>query len=167
MGSLSIQKGKRAEREIASRLNIVTAKVCEKLGVDLVKLKRNLSQTQNGGFDLEGLDWLAPEIKHHKQPSLNTWWYQTCRQAGPLDAGLTGANAATKFKREPVLIWKQHGGQWRVRMFGRLEIEPGRRLRVVTDISMADFEAWFERKLEVELKKTLEATLGLDEGLFP
>jgi hypothetical protein len=51
-------------------------------------------------------------------------------------------------------------------MFGRLEIEPGRRLRVVTDISMDDFLAWFERRMEVEIKNALSSAIGGDKGLF-
>lgn len=168
MGSLSIQKGKRAEREIASALNPILERLVVRLGCDPVKLRRNLAQTQSGGFDLEGLDWIAIEIKHHKQPSLGTWWYQTCRQAGPLDAGVTGANAATRFQREPVLLWKQHGGKWNCRMFGRLEIEPGRRLRVVVDISWEAFLIWFERRAEIELKKMMpDCSFASDGGLFP
>lgn len=146
MGSLSIQKGKRAERSIASALNPILERLVASIGCDPVKLKRNLAQTQSGGFDLEGLPWIAVEIKHHKQVSLGSWWEQTLRQATN--------------DREPVLIWKQHGGQWRVRMFGRLEIEPGRRLKAVVDISWDAFVIWFEKRAEVELKKAV-AEIGL------
>lgn len=151
MGSLSIQKGKRAERSVASELNPILDRVCGRLGVDPVALKRNLSQTQRGGFDLEGLDWIAIEIKHHKQVSLGSWWAQCCQQAG---CETDGHPIVGRIHREPVLIWKQHGGKWNVRMLVRLEIEPGRRLRVVGDISWQAFLWWFERRAEVELKKS-------------
>lgn len=152
MGSLSIQKGKRAERDVASRLNVILVGLCERLGYDTVKLQRNLKQVQQGGFDLDGLDWIAIEIKHHKAVSLGSWWAQCERQA-------TG-------DREPVLIWKQHGGKWNVRMYGRLTIEPGRRLKTVVDISWDAFVIWFEKRAEVELKRAFHATLGVDAGLF-
>lgn len=182
MGSLSIQKGKRAERQVAGLLNVVVERVCSKLGVDFQKLKRNLAQTQQGGFDLEGVDWIAIEIKHHAKPALNSWWAQCLAQAGPtslqgsaLQGGHTSPQGGSTlhykgvgglYRREPVLIWKTNGGQWQVRMFGRLEIEPGRRLRVVTNISMDDFLAWFERRLEVEITSSLSAATGGDKGLF-
>lgn len=161
MGSLSIQKGKRAERSVASLLNPVLERVVQLVGCDPVALKRNLSQTQQGGFDLEGLPWIAIEIKHHKAVSLPAWWRQTCYQAGTDEGGapIVGRNV-----REPVLIWKQHGGKWNVRMIGRLEIEPGRRLRCVADVSFEAFLVWFEKRAEVEARKTL--CVLEDPGLF-
>lgn len=152
MGSLSIQKGKRAERAVASELNPILAACVLRVGCDPVALKRNLSQTQQGGYDLEGLPWIAIEIKHHKAVSLPAWWRQTCHQAGT-DEG--GAAIVGRTVREPVLIWKQHGGKWNVRMIGRLEIEPGRRLRVVVDVSFDAFLVWFDKRAEVELRKEL------------
>lgn len=164
MGSLSIQKGKRAERTVASALNPILERLVASVGCDPVKLKRNLAQTQQGGFDLEGLPWIAIEIKHHKQVSLGSWWQQTLRQSG---RDMAGAPVVGMTVREPVLIWKQHGGKWNVRMFGRLEIEPGRRLRTAVDISWDAFLVWFEKRAEVELKKAEAATLGVaDLGLF-
>jgi hypothetical protein len=152
MGSLSIQKGKRAERTVANALNPILDKLVSSLGCDPVKLKRNLAQTQQGGFDLEGLPWIAIEIKHHQQVSLGAWWAQTLRQAGD--------------QREPVLIWKKHGGQWNVRMYARLEIEPGRRLKVVADITWEAFLIWFEKRAEVELRAGVEQALIGGPGLF-
>lgn len=161
MGSLSIQKGKRAERNIASALNPILERLVAGIGCDPVKLKRNLAQTQQGGFDLEGLPWIAIEIKHHKAVSLGSWWAQCCQQAG-CDTG--GAPIVGRTYREPVLIWKQHGGKWNVRMLGRLEIEKGRRLRVVVDVSWDAFLVWFEKRAEVELRKAVDATLAVDTG---
>lgn len=163
MGSLSIQKGKRAEREVANMLNPILVRLVESIQCDPVKLKRNLAQTQAGGFDLEGLPWIAIEIKHHQQVSLGSWWAQTCGQAGT-DQG--GAPIVGRKVREPVLIWKKHGGKWNVRMLGRLEIEPGRRLRVVVDVAMEAFLAWFEKRAEVELKKSVGVAFPVAEGLF-
>lgn len=151
MGSLSIQKGKRAERAVASILNTILDSIVCRHGLDPVALKRNLSQTQQGGFDLEGLPWIAIEIKHHKTLAIPSWWRQTCQQAGTdeLGAGIVG-----KSVREPVLIWKQHGGKWCIRMIGRLEIEAGRRIRVPVDVSLEHFLIWFEKRAELELIKS-------------
>lgn len=161
MGSLSIQKGKRAERDVASRLNPILSAVCISCGVDEQRLARNLKQTQIGGHDLDGLDWLAIEIKHHKAVSLPAWWRQTCGQAG---CDELGTPIPGRTHREPVLIWKQHGGKWNVRMLGRLEIEPGRRLRAVVDISWDAFLVWFEKRCEVEIRK--ELCVLEEPGLF-
>lgn len=162
MGSLSIQKGKRAEREMANILNPILVKLVKEIGCDPVALKRNLAQSQQGGFDLEGLPWIAIEIKHHKAVSISSWWAQTLRQAGPR------VDTPFSYDREPVLIWKQHGGQWKVRMIGRLFIETGRSLYSVVDISLEAFLVWFEKRAEVELRKAAEAALfgGQAPGLF-
>lgn len=187
MGSLSIQKGKRAERQIAALLTPVVQRVAIKLGVAPYKVTRNLAQAQKGGFDLDcGGDWAAIEVKHHAElRGLPGWWAQCLQQAGPRDTSLQGSalqggsdttlqggsrlhyrGANGAYLREPILIYKANGGRWKVRMFGRLEIEPGRRLRVPVDISMDDFLAWFERRLEVELKSALSEDKGGDAGLF-
>lgn len=161
MGSLSIQKGKRAERSVAGILNPILEQVVANLGCDPVRLKRNLAQTQQGGFDLEGLPWLAIEIKHHKTVALPSWWRQTCQQAG---CDEHGQPIVGRTYREPVLIWKQHGGKWNVRMLVRLEIEKGRRLVTAGDVSLDVFLIWFERRATLELQRTLSV---LEEpGLF-
>lgn len=157
MGSLSIQKGKRAERAVASILNPILERVCQEEGVDPIKLQRNLVQTQQGGHDLVGVDWLAIEIKHHKQVSLPAWWRQTCGQAG---CDETGTPIPNRIYREPVLIWKQHGGKWNVRMLVRLEIEPGSRLRTWGDVSMDVFLQWFEARARLQCVKAAQ------DGLF-
>ena len=150
MGSLSIQKGKRAERAVASMLNPIVERVCLEQGVDPLRLCRNLRQSQQGGYDLDGLDWIAIEIKHHKVVALGSWWVQTLRQAG---RDLAAQPIVGMVTREPVLIWKQHGGKWNVRMLGLLEIETGRRLRTAVDISWDAFVVWFEKRCEVETRK--------------
>jgi len=115
-------------------------------------------QTQNGGHDLVGLDWIAIEVKWYREikAHLPRWWAQTLRQAEAVNA-------------EPVLIYKANGSKWAVRMWGRLEIEKGRRLRAPVDISMDDFLVWFEKRLEVEIAKKGAAgafSSGQAVGLF-
>jgi hypothetical protein len=138
-GALSINKGKRAERAVANLLNPIIERVCQREGVDVQKLQRNLKQVQQGGFDLDGLDWIAIEIKHHKQTSLGSWWAQTLRQA-------TG-------DRIPVLIWKPHGGQWRVRMRGQMPLTSGQSVRCVIDMDdLNSFLVWFELELTHQIR---------------
>jgi hypothetical protein len=142
MGSLSIQKGKRAERAVATMLNPIIARVCQREGVDPMKLQRNLKQVQQGGFDLDGLDWLAPEIKHHKAVSLGSWWAQCVRQATQ--------------GRIPVLIWKAHGGKWQVRMIGQIPLSDGSSVRGVVDVSdFNSFLVWFELELTLRIRAAI------------
>lgn len=150
MSSLSIQKGKRAEREIASKLNAILE---AELGVGAAALKRNLAQSQAGGFDLTGLDWIAIEIKHHKTVAINSWWQQTLRQA------VNG--------REPVLIWKKHGGKWNVRMKGCLPISGEELLPCVVDIDWETFELWFARRARFELQKDKAPSSSVSSGQPP
>ncbi len=60
-GRFSIQKGKRGERDVAKLLNPILERVCSNHEIPAWKLARNLTQTQKGGFDLDGLDWIAIE----------------------------------------------------------------------------------------------------------
>lgn len=138
----SRNKGQRGERMVAELLNVVVQRVCLAAGVPIYKLTRNLVQSRNGGHDLVGLDWIAIEVKWYNEikSHLPRWWAQCLAQAEAVNA-------------EPVLIYKANGSKWRVRMWGRLEIEPGRRLRVPVDISMEDFLVWFEKRLQVEFAK--------------
>lgn len=141
----SRSKGQRGERAVAELLNVIIANLCIRLSImPIPKLSRNLVQTQNGGHDLVGLDWLAIEVKWYAEikSHLPRWWAQCLRQAEAV-------------KAEPILIYKANGSKWQVRMWGRLEIEPGRRLRVPVDISWDDFAVWFEKRCEVELKKKI------------
>lgn len=143
-------KGQRGERAVADMLNTVMARVCDQVGCGPVRLTRNLVQARNGGHDLVGIDWAAIEVKWYAEikSHLPRWWAQTLRQAEEANA-------------EPILIYKANGSRWHVRMFGRLEIEPGRRLRVPVDISLDDFLAWFEKRAAVELAKQKPPESGL------
>ena len=156
-GRFSIQKGKRGERDVAKILNPVLVKVCEEYGIKPWQLARNLKQTQEGGFDLDGVSWLAVEVKWHQviQGKVTGWWRQCCKQAGPLWADREPGcpTSAPRHEREPVLIYKANGTKWHVRMFMRAEIAPGRRLRFEADISMDNFLIWLARRCAVEAAK--------------
>lgn len=148
-------KGQRGERMVADLLNLTIVRTSERLGVKPSKMSRNLVQSRNGGHDLVGQDWIAIEVKWYNEikSHLPNWWRQCLEQAERVNG-------------EPVLIYKSNGSKWSVRMYGRLEIEPGRRLRVPVDINWEDFIVWFEKRLEVELTKQA-ATIPVDApGLF-
>lgn len=151
MGKInSRSKGQRGERAVCDLLNSAVIRVGQDLGMKLPVFSRNLVQSRNGGHDLVGHDWIAIEVKWYAEikSHLPGWWAQTLRQAEAVNA-------------EPVLIYKANGSRWFVRMWARLEIEPGRRLRVTADISMDDFIVWFEKRLELEAKKMIAS------GAFP
>lgn len=158
-GRFSIQKGKRGERDVAKLLNPILERVCHSHGIPAWKLARNLTQTQSGGFDLDGLDWIAIEIKWHQVVTgkLTGWWNQAVRQAGD--------------SRVPVLIYKANGTKWRVRLWTLITIDADtkRRLRVCSDITFDDFLTWFEKRVEVEAAKKRAAASDLPvatPGLF-
>ena len=70
-------KGQEGERELARLLGGWAAE----MGCQL-ELSRNLVQTREGGYDLNGVPGLAIEVKRVEAPDLNSWWRQAVKQAG-------------------------------------------------------------------------------------
>jgi len=81
-------KGAAAEREVAAILKKWT-------GLDV---RRNLEQVRSGGYDLEGIDFIALEVKRCETLALPAWWRQTLAQ--------------TKPEQIPVLVYRQNRKQW-------------------------------------------------------
>lgn len=138
--SFARDKGQRAERAAVAVLQPIVDKVYALAGVpeaDWPKLIRNLQQTQSGGFDIAGIDWLALEIKHQENLNISGWWKQTLQQAGTT--------------RVPVLMYKRNNIAWRVMMYGYL---PAHDLSVKcpVDIAIADFLAYFENRLTIAIR---------------
>lgn len=137
MGGKSGQdKGKRGEREVIALLQPVVNEVYEAHDMDAPRLQRNTLQSDKGGQDIVGLDWLAPEVKWCEQLQVYQWWQQTLRQAG---AG-----------KVPVLFYKRNKVDWKVRMYGRLGMPTCERLVPVT-VDLLDFLDWFRARLVQEL----------------
>lgn len=88
MAKMQRDKGGRGERELAKLL-------AERLGV---KVTRNLLQTREGGYDLDGIDGWALEVKRQENLAINSWWKQTLEQA-------KGS--------KPVLAYRQSRKPWR------------------------------------------------------
>ena len=137
-GKSSQDKGKRAEREIVKLLQPVVTKVYLAAGKEPISLERNLMQSHKGGYDIEGLDWMAPEVKHHETLQVNSWWQQTIRQAGK--------------DRVPVLFYRQSRRPWSVRLRVNLPLAKSR-ITMPGDISMEAFIIWFERRLTEEVTR--------------
>jgi len=88
MSIFSRSKGARGERELLYML-----------AADLgVPLKRNLSQTRNGGADCLDIPGIALEIKRHERLNIPEWWRQACAQATPDD--------------RPILAYRQSRRPW-------------------------------------------------------
>lgn len=121
-------KGHDAEREIV------------KLLADLAPLKRNLQQTQEGGYDLIGLDFLALEIKRCESLQIEAWWKQTLRQA--------------RCGQTPVLLYRQNRKPWQAVMMAKIE-----NTDVRATISFEDFRSWLTKRLATPLSAPNESAL--------
>lgn len=143
MGSFSKQKGKRGEREAVKLLQPILSMVCEELGIEEVKLFRNQNQSFEGGYDIDGLGWLALEVKRCETLQVKKWWEQTVGQAGE--------------GQEPLLVYRKSRMKWRAMMWGWVDIkhlEQG--LRVPIDIDVESLLEWFEKRVRNELACGLE-----------
>ena len=133
-GNKSRNKGQTGEREIIQLLRPIINEVYQKYSsLEIPMLERNQNQSNLGGYDIVGIDWLALEIKRQETLQLNTWWQQTSKQA--------------KQNQTPVLIYRQNNKPWTVML--ELEIDIG--CRVLAQISFADFTKWFKLKLTARL----------------
>lgn len=156
MGAMARRKGQRGEREIVDLLQAVVNEVYSRVYMTSTEhiplLQRNTLQSDRGGYDIVGLDWLAPEVKRCETLNLKEWWLQCKAQAKP--------------HQTPVLFYRSNGQKWRVRMLGYLTDGLGycqsldqttaplpRRVRVLVDISMDSFLVYFRARLENELRE--------------
>ncbi len=138
MGGLSsLQKGKRAEREIVKLLQPVLDKVTDELEMEEILIQRNTLQSHKGGYDLVGVDWMAPEVKMHENFNLKSWWRQTVEQC--------------KAGQEAILFYRKSRVKWRVRMRMYATLED-QRFFCVADISMGDFLVYFEHRCRLALE---------------
>jgi len=135
---MSRNKGKRGEREIITLLQPLVDQVYEANELDAPVLKRNTLQSDGGGFDIVGLDWIALEVKYHETFQVEKWWEQCMRQAGP--------------GQMPVLVYRRNGMRtWLVRMLGFVG-EPSCGHTVPVSVRWEDFLLWFRTRLAKELK---------------
>ncbi len=139
MGAKGIDKGRAAEREVVNMLQEILDYCWGTVKLEAPRLQRR--GLGFAGQDIIGLEWLAIEVKFHKQPQVETWWKQCVEQAKRINGGMA----------EAVLAYKTNHKPWRVRMMGRLGAD-GRRYAVV-DISWDDFGWWFHDKVMKEVDK--------------
>lgn len=136
-GKFACSKGKRGEQEAVKVLQPTVDKVYEARGLEPVRLYRNKNQSDQGGFDVDGIDWMALEIKRQENLNLNNWWKQAVRQAS--------------VDQVPVLMYRQNNKKWRVQMYGYLDCG-GKRVKTRVDISIEAFLVYFETKLSQALE---------------
>lgn len=132
----SRSKGKRGEREIITLIQPIVSSVYLSLDLDPPILERNLMQSARGGFDIEGLDWIAIEVKRQEKFEIAKWWQQTIKQAGD--------------DREPVLIYRKNHVPWRAVMYGILDAK-SKDILAPVNVAYDVFEAWFRARLIAEI----------------
>lgn len=171
-GSFSRDKGQRGEREVIKVLQPTVSRVYIEAGLPVPELARNLSQTREGGFDIQGLEWMALEVKYQETPNLKAWWDQTCRQAGVNEFGMrsdqiqphqlvggsvvkkggSSGKAGSDLIRTPILFYRANREQWQVMLVGRLFGEKSQ-IRTPVRVNLLQFLPWFELKLREEVEK--------------
>lgn len=137
-------KGKRAEREVATMLRAVVEDVFGEGNADVAwRVERNLMQSRMGGYDVSGIPWLAVEVKHHaKVANVATWWQQTVRQAGE--------------GQIPALFYKGNNIKMRVRTIGYVgDGTVPARVWAVIDLTVEEFMAYVKKRLEHDLECAL------------
>lgn len=143
-GLMSRNKGKRAEREVIAMLQPILDMAYDELAVDRdmrVRLQRNTMQSDGGGFDIHGLHWMAPEVKHQEVLHCAKWFQQACDQA--------------KANQTPVLFYRRNNVKWRVRMWSRLTVAENITHLFQADMAIEDFLVYFKHKVYFELRKEI------------
>lgn len=139
MSKMGLMKGKRAEREIVKLLQPIIDKVYGEAGIignDFPVLQRNTLQSDKGGYDIVGLDWLAIEVKHQEQLSINTWWQQTLKQ--------------TKSGQMPTLFYRKNNVKWKVVIITGAWLGQGY-MAVRSTLDLEEYLEFFERRLRWEV----------------
>lgn len=138
-GKMSLNKGKAGEREVIKLLQPIINRVYSEFEMEeQVRLQRNTLQSDQGGFDIVGIDWLALEVKRQEQLNINAWWIQCLQQA--------------KLGQHPVLFFRQSRQQWRVMTWVHMRLDKeSEPLQVRGEIGLDAFLQFFERKLRAEL----------------
>lgn len=139
-----VSKGKAGEREAIKFIQPTIDKVYGQMGVEAVQLYRNQNQSALGGYDIDGLDWLALEIKRQEQLNLNKWWEQV--------------NKAAREGQVPVVMFRQNHKKWRFLIPAWLHTGGKGHMCVRAEVTKEAFLEWFEERLKYEVLKASEST---------
>lgn len=130
-------KGKEGERQVIKILQPVVNEVFAAHGLDPPILQRNTLQSDRGGCDLCGLEWLALEVKRQEDLAVPAWWRQTVEQAGRA--------------KEPVLWYRRNNEAWKVVVRVNLWPIGGQQVQAVATVDPDTFIRWFRQRLNWEL----------------
>ncbi len=144
MGIHVVNKGKQGERESIKFLQPTVDQVYAHLGLDAPQLFRNQNQSALGGYDIDGLPWLALEIKRQEQLSINAWWKQV--------------NKACAEGQVPVVMFRQNRKKWRFLTNVWLHTGGRGHIMVRAELSPEDFLEWFKDRVQYEALKASEST---------
>lgn len=122
-------KGKRGEHEAIRMLQSVVEIAYAHVGIEPPVLERNLTQTRGGGYDIDGLDFLAIEVKRVEVLALNRWWGQCVRQTGE---GQT-----------PFLMWRQNRKPW----MAQTVVITDEGCRIVVAMEWGQAERWLKSQI--------------------
>lgn len=131
MSTMGRNKGKRGEREVIKILQPIYDEI---FGEGEFLLKRNTMQADKGGFDIEGIDDFAIEVKRQERLNLKAWWRQTVDQAG-------------KYKF-PVLFYRRNGEPWSVKY-----IKDGEEVITPLPVFLDLLRAFLKDKINIDNKK--------------
>lgn len=131
-GAMSRNKGKRGERQVIDSLQPLLNQVYGMHEQEPPTLKRNTLQSDGGGDDITGIDWLSIEVKYQEAEHLDKWWEQCVRQAGA--------------DKVPVLVFRRNGTRWCVQMYGMLG-EPSCGHTVPVIVRWEHFMQWLRTQL--------------------
>lgn len=135
----SRSKGLRGELNAIRVIQPVINIVYKEFGKEPPLLQRNLMQSNKGGFDIVGLDWLALEIKYQEAENLPAWWEQCKVQA---HSG-----------KEPILMFRKNHAKWKIKMFGCIPVG-GSLIRTPVVIELEAFLLYVQLRLREILKNT-------------
>lgn len=136
----ALNKGKEGERQAIKFLQPTVNLVYEKLSQQAPQLYRNQNQSALGGYDIDGLDWLALEIKRQEDLNINAWWKQV--------------NKACKEGQTPVLMFRQNRKAWRFITNVWLHTGGAGHIKVRAELNKDDFLQWFHDKCTYEALRT-------------
>jgi hypothetical protein len=151
-------KGKRGERAVIDWLQPLVDSICDELYIKRLILQRNTIQSDKGGTDIVGIDWMAAEVKNVENDTpglLDSWWQQCVDQAEKW-------SVSGRPRLCPVLFYMRNRRPIRVRMFGIIFDKNSRDTarevwcNAVIDIDRESFENYFIQRTKLELQKEVK-----------
>lgn len=123
-------KGQRGEREAIAFLQPYVDAV---YGAGVLSLERNLDQWRAGGADINGLSWMALEVKRQESNYQRQWWSQVVKAAGT--------------DRVPVLMWRRNHQPWRFQVLAPVVTGGWASPALALEMTQDTFPIWFEYML--------------------